>query len=338
MNLYRCLLLILCLQIVVSCTNSTLNKPQTYNQEALGTYLSMTFFADEQFDLSKKVDSTITAINQSMSTYIPTSDISKINKGSVIKVDHMFQENFMKSKEIYEITNGYFDPTVGLLVNYYGLGPEKYNLEVNDANTDSLMQYVGFNKVKLDQQQQIIKSHPSVFLDFNAIAKGYAVDRIGVLLEQLGINNYIIDIGGEILAKGTNLERDGSWKVGIDRPSEGNTERAYDYILSLNNKAIATSGNYRKFNEEESGEKYVHTINPKTGQSEKSDILSASVIANDCMTADAFATAFMSMGFERSLEVFNGLDDIEVLFIYIDDENEIQSFVSEGLKSKLEKI
>ncbi|MCH8534219.1 MAG: FAD:protein FMN transferase [Flavobacteriaceae bacterium] len=322
----------------VSCTSNLSNQPQVYTQEALGTYLSMTYFADERKDFSQAVDSTINAINQSMSTYIDTSDISQINQGKQLSVDDMFKDNFLKAKEIHQLTKGYFDPTVGLLVNYYGFGPQKLSLEVNDHNTDSLMQYVGFDQVELNAQQQIIKKHPSIYIDFNAIAKGYTVDRIGVLLEQNGISNYIIDIGGEILAKGNNVERDNSWRVGIDRPAEGNNERAYDYIVALNNQAIATSGNYRKYNEGADGEKYVHTIDPLSGKSVKSDVLSASVITSDCMTADAYATAFMSMGYQKSVEIIESLDEIEALFIFIDDANQIQTYVSKGLEDFIEKI
>lgn len=325
--------------LFISCNPSQQNKPQVYNQNALGTYLSMTFFADEKKDFAKEVDSTISAINQSMSTYIETSDISKINRGELINVDQMFKENFHKAKEIYEQTDAYFDPTVGLLVNYYGFGPKKLDLEINDKNTDSLMQYVDFNQVKLNSNQQIIKNHPSVYIDFNAIAKGYAVDRIGVLLEQHGINNFIIDIGGEIVAKGENLQRNGAWRVGIDRPAEGrNDERTYDYVVNLYSQAIATSGNYRKFSEDEKGNKFVHTINPKTGKSEKSDILSASVIASDCMTADAFATAFMSMGFEKTLALVQEIDNIEVVLIYVDQTNELNTYISKELKKTINQV
>lgn len=325
--------------LFISCNPSKKNEPQVYNQEALGTYLSMTFFADEKKDFAKEVDSTIAAINQSMSTYIETSDISKINRGELITVDHMFEENFHKAKEIYEQTDAYFDPTVGLLVNYYGFGPKKLDLEINDKNTDSLMQYVGFNQVELNSNQQVIKNHPSVYIDFNALAKGYAVDRIGVLLEQHGINNFIIDIGGEIVAKGENLQRNGAWRVGIDRPAEGrNDERTYDYVVNLYNQAIATSGNYRKFSEDEKGNKFVHTINPKTGKSEKSDILSASVIASDCMTADAYATAFMSMGFEKTLALVQEIDNIEVVLIYVNQTNELNTYISKELKKSINQV
>lgn len=324
--------------LFISCNTSQQNKPQVYNQNALGTYLSMTFFADEKKDFAKKVDSTISAINQSMSTYIENSDISKINRGELITVDHMFEENFNKAKEIYKQTDAYFDPTVGLLVNYYGFGPKKLDLEISDKNTDSLMQYVGFNQVELNSNQQIIKNHPSVYIDFNAIAKGYAVDRIGFLLEQHGINNFIIDIGGEIVAKGENLQRNGAWRVGIDRPAEGNDERTYDYVVDLYNQAIATSGNYRKYSQDEKGNKFVHTINPKTGKSEKSDILSASVIASDCMTADAFATAIMAMGYSKAIQLLKKDDTIQAILIYVDDKNDVQTFISEGVEDYLVKI
>ncbi len=320
-----------------SCELPEIIEPKVLNGEALGTYYSMTYFDEEHLDISMAIDSTFNAINASMSTYIKDSDISKMNRGKRIQADHMFVENFVASKKIHDLTNGYFDPTVGILVNYYGFGPQKMNLEINQRNTDSLMQYVGFDKVNLSEDNYLIKAHDSIFLDFNAIAKGYAVDRLGHLLESYGILNYIIDIGGEIVAKGKNLQREGPWRVGIDRPSEGNDERAYDYVLTLDDKAIATSGNYRKYNEDESGNKFVHTINPKTGKSEKSDVLSASVLASDCMTADAYATAFMSMGFDSSKKI---LDEIEVdaVLIYVDDNNESQTFVSENLRDFIEKI
>jgi thiamine biosynthesis lipoprotein len=323
--------------LLVACQSKTQPdvEVQVYSGNALGTTFEIQFFAETELEIGQQIDSTFTILNNSLSTYIPTSDISKINQGDTsVVVDNQFKTNFLASKEIFKLTNGYFDPTVGVLVNAYGFGPKKYNIELNQKSIDSLMQFVGLDKVELDANNHIIKQYSETFLDFNSIAKGYAVDRLAALLNQYDVEHYLIEVGGELVAKGKNLSKESLWRIGIDKPNPEPTptRELLQFIVELDHRAMATSGNYRKFKTDEFGNKFVHTINPKTGESEASDILSASVFAGNCMLADAYATAFMAMGFEHTKELLPKLKGIEVILIYADGQ-EVNTFISQGMKA-----
>lgn len=330
--------LLICFFLLVACNTEMKSTPQVYSGNALGTTFQLQFFYENELEISKAIDSTFQVLNQSLSTYIPTSDISKINQGdSTIVVDEQFITNFQTSKSIFEVTDKYFDPTVGILVNAYGFGPVKYDLEMNQQNIDSLMQFVGFDKVALNAKNQIIKKHPETFLDFNSIAKGYAVDRLAALLDQYQVEDYLVEVGGELVGKGKNLMSNESWKVGIDKPNSDETKKRelLQYIIKLDNRAMATSGNYRKSKTDEKGNKFVHTINPKTGKSEASDILSATVFAENCMLADAYATAFMAMGFDQTMALLPRLENVDVLLIYAKGQ-EVDTYISESLNEFIE--
>ncbi|MEM1340635.1 MAG: FAD:protein FMN transferase [Bacteroidota bacterium] len=301
--------------------------------DALGTTYSIIYLEDEELDLQKEIDSVFQVVNQSMSTYLPNSDISKINEGdSTIIVDKMFREVFLLSKEIYEASEGYFDPTVGVLVNAWGFGPGE-QIVLDSLKVDSLLQYVGFNKVKLTPKGTIVKDLKELSFDFNAIAKGYAIDRLGALLEEKNIKNFLVEVGGEVLTKGENKITNKQWTVGIDDPQVENG-RQLKRIISLKDRALASSGNYRKFRvDPDTGEKYVHTINPKTGYTKNSKVLGTSVIANDCATADAYATAFMAMDLKDSKQLLTQNTALEAYIIYLDDAGSAQEFMTPGFKA-----
>lgn len=297
---------------------------------ALGTTYSIIYIADEELDYQQEIDSTFQVLNQSMSTYIPTSDISKINEGdTTIVVDEMFREVFDISTKVHAASNGYFDPTVGVLANAWGFGPGK-QLNLDSLKVDSLLSYVGWEKVKMNKDNTITRSNPSIRFDFNAVAKGYAIDRLGAMLDAKGIQNYLVEVGGEVLAKGTNLVSGNEWTVGIDDP-QVETGRQLKRIVTLKDRAMASSGNYRKFRvDPETGEKYVHTIDPKTGYTKNSNVLATSVVANTCAVADAFATSFMAMDLEKSKEILKQHDELEAYIIYLDEEGHTQEFFTEG--------
>ena len=300
---------------------------------ALGTSYSIIYLDDNKLDFQSSIDSVFQVVNQSMSTYISDSDISKINQGdSTVVVDHMFKEVFELSRKIYQESNGFFDPTVGALVNAWGFGPEK-QIALDSSKVDSILHYVGFDKVRLNPNGTITKAQPQIYFDFNAIAKGYAIDRLGAMLDQKGIQNYLVEVGGEVLTKGVNTISKKNWTVGIDDP-QVEFGRELKQIISLKNRALASSGNYRKFRIDSStGTKYVHTINPKTGYTKNSKILAASVIADNCATADAYATTFMAMELESSKLLIETLKDIEVYIIYLDDQGNSKEFMTSGFKS-----
>ena len=307
------------------------NKPyQTYSYSgfALGTNFNILYNFDKPLkNLNKLTDSIFFDLNKSLSTYMPSSDISKINNGdNSILVDENFKKVFKASKIIWEDSGGYFDPTIGLLTNAYGLGP---NTNPNySINVDSLLNFTGFEKVNLTDNK--INLQKGMFLDFNAIAKGYGVDLISNLLKANGIDNFLIDIGGEMYASGINSVSNTSWRVGISDPT--NPEKTKQKIF-IKDKGLASSGNYRKFLINPiSGDKIVHTINPLNGSARETNILAVSVIAKDCMTADGYATAFMAMPLEKTKNLINTNPDIEAMVVFIDSQNEINTFYSQGFE------
>ncbi len=333
----KLLFLIASVFLIVSCENSEHPNVQVYQGEALGTTYMVKFFSDEELNFEKAMDSIMEEINISMSTYMTGSDISKINRGdSTVQVDKHFQRVYKASKKIYEQSNGFFDPTVGALVNAYGFGPGKSLKEIDSTELDSLRNLVGFDKLNLTEDNYIMKTNPSIYIDFNAIAKGYAIDVIAHYLETHDSENFLIELGGELRARGINLENDSEWIVGIDDPMQQEGNRSLYAKLKLKNSAMATSGNYRKYREDSaSGQQYVHTINPLTGKAEKSNLLSASVLGENCMMADGYATAFMALGLERSQEMLSRLEGVEVYFIYSSENGEMKDYISEGFKKQL---
>jgi len=320
------LLFIILLFLFISCENEQ-NNLKILEGDAIGTTFSIRYLDTTNKTFNTKIDSLIKAVNKSVSTYIPTSDISKINKGDTsIVVDEFFKEIFFKSEKIYNETNGDFDPTVGILVNAWGFGPEKAINNLDSVKIQELLKFVGFDKVSL-KNGSVKKMYPEIYFDFNAIAKGYLVDVFGRLFEQDTIKNYMIEIGGEIRARGVNQHGE-FWRIAIENPNEDGT-RSFATTIQLQNESMATSGNYRKFWTTEEGGKYVHTINTKTGYATASNLLSASVISkSDCADVDGYATAFMAMGLEKSQEFLANHKELKAFLIYADKNGEMQTFKS----------
>jgi len=285
------------------------------------------------------IDSVVTVVNNSMSTYIPESDISKINSGdTAIVVDQMFKEVFALSRKVNQSTQQYFDPTVGGLRNAYGFGDTKPLEEMDSLTLDSMMQYVGLDKIEITEEGTVIKKYPEMYLDFNAVAKGYGIDRIAVYLESIGADDFLIELGGEIYAKGANQNSEKPWSVGVENIYSSIENRQHRAVVYLKDKAMAGSGNYRKNRVDSlTGKLYVHTINPLTGKAEKIDILSASVIANTCAEADAYATSFMAMGIEKSKEALSKLDDVEAYLVFSNGENVTGTYVTGGFEKMMMK-
>ena len=284
------------------------------NGDALGTTYNIILDSRlDKSDLSKSIDSIFNVINNSMSTYLESSIISDVNKNIKTQLDEHFIKVFNKSKEVWEESDKYFDPTVGILVNAYGFGPLVLSDDIDVSSIESLKYLVGFDKVFLNNNNEVVKENKDIFIDFNSIAKGYSVDLIGEFLFEKQINNYLIEVGGEILAKGINNQTKSTWKLGIQDPL--NQDRSIQTV-KLNNKALATSGNYRKFRlDSQTGERYVHTINPITGFTSKNNILSVSVISEDCITSDAWATALLSLDLERGRTIIDQKESLEALWI-----------------------
>ncbi len=304
---------------------------------ALGTSYSIIFYDTELRDYSKEIDSLFVAMNKSMSTYKDDSDISKINRGdSTLVIDHMFEEVFELSKRMNKQTNGNFDPTVGVLVNAWGFGQGK-QIDLDSTKVDSLLEFVGFNKVRLESDKTIHKNNLDILFDFNAVAKGYTVDRLGVLLDQKGIKNYLIEVGGELTTKGINKVKNKDFVVGIDNPRASDRSVPISKI-NLKNKSMASSGNYRHYRvDEKTGKRYVHTIDPITGFSKNSNVLAVSVLADSCAEADAFATSFMVMDLDESMELLSRVTNIDAYFIYVGVNGETRFFSTDGFSKVMLK-
>ena len=267
-------LLVITSLLLVSCKKEL--KKVKLSGPIFGTFYDINYFSEEHRSYQKEVDSLFSVINKSMSNYQENSDISKVNKHALDSVDKHFVNVFKTSKVIYKETKGVFDPTIGKLVNAWNFGSEHNKTRLDSLKIDSLMQFVGFDKIRL-KNSKLIKQSPKPYIDFNAIAKGYGVDVIGRFLESKNIKNYLVNIGGEIRSKGINVEKASGWTVGIENPNFDGTQ-SYDKIFVLKDKSMATSGTYRKFKIDEDGNRYAHIINTKTGYPTKTNILSVSKI------------------------------------------------------------
>ncbi len=301
--------------------------------KAQGTTYTVSYLSAEQKDFSFQIDSLLKAFDLSLSQWNENSVVSRVNRNdSTVVADEFFKTVFVRALQIAEETNGAFDPTVAPLVNAYGFG-FKHKSKTDSKTIDSLRQLVNYKNISLDENGKIRKKDLRMQLDFNALAQGYSVDVVSLFLETKGIENYLVEIGGETRAKGKNSERK-HWRIGIDKPLENLAERELQAVISLENKSLATSGNYRKFYEE-NGVKYSHTINPKTGYPVRHSLLSATVVANNCMDADAYATAFMVIGLEEAKTFLAGHKELDALLIYSDETGALKTFVTEGLKEKI---
>jgi thiamine biosynthesis lipoprotein len=290
-----------------------------------GTSYSVIYNSDINYE--SQFDSLFYVINKSMSTYQVNSDISKLNRNESHVVDAHFIKVFRASKDICKNTAGAFDPTIGAIVNAWDFGPEEKIVNLDSLKIDSLMLSVGLQKVKLIGNK-IIKPE-GTFIDFNAIAKGYGVDVIGQFLESKNINNYLVEIGGEIRVRGENVEKDAPWKVGVEMP-HFNGEQSILKAIAVRDEAMATSGTYRKFKVDKDGNRYAHIIDTKTGYPSKTNVLSISVIASDCMTADGYATAFKAMGIEHVKTFLETHPELKVFFIFENDKNEFETLSLNG--------
>ena len=315
--------LISSLFIIVSCHKESV-APVKLQGFVFGTSYNIIYYV-VGISFEEEIIQLFEDINNSISTYIPTSDISRINSGdSGVIVDAYFKEIFSKSERIFKETKGYFDPTVGNLVNAWGFGPEKSMNNIDSSRVKDLMKFVGFDKVTIENNQ-VIKKYSETYFDFNSIGKGYGLDIIARFLESKKIKNYLIEIGGEVRVKGTKPEGK-IWTVQLENPNTDGTRSAYTY-LQLTNSSMASSGNYRKFRMAPTGEKYVHTINPKTGFALESNLLAATVIAElDCADVDAYATAFMAMGLEKTVKFLEAKPHLKVVLIYVNEAGDLAEF------------
>ena len=311
--------------VMVACQPSVNEKVYLIEGEAQGSTYHIKYIAERDENLKPAIDSILEVIDRSMSTYRTDSAISKINQGdTTVVVDEHFRKVFEASQQIWQESEGLFDPTVGVLVNAWGFGKQKISEAdlPTDKKIDSLRKYVGFDKVALTEKNLIKKRYTEILFDFNAIAQGYTSDVVANYLSTRGIKNYIVEIAGEMYLKGKNTVEDKSWTIGVENPLKPLDDRDLVATIQFTNQGLATSGNYRKVWTDSNGHKYVHSINPLTGRATQSDVLSATVVAPSTMLADGYATMFMVMGLAKSKAFLEKHPDLAVLLVYSDDKHQ----------------
>ncbi len=293
--------------LLLGCNQPSENKPMHIEGNVFGSYFAIDYYGEK--DYSTEMEKIFNEIDKSVSTYRQDSEISIWNIGNdSITVSAYFLEIAEIAQKIFQESEGYYDPTVKTLVEGWGFGNGKPNASLSQNQVDSLLQYVGYDKIEVfKNKHQIKKSNSGIQLDYNSIAPGYTADKIAEFLLEKKVENFLIDIGGEIHCNGKSLSSDSPWKVGIEDPTKDVNHRTYLEIVPLENQSLATSGNYRKVKTDNLGRKIVHTINPKTGMPEVSNILSATIVTDLCSEADAYATASMAMGYPKAAKFLEKL-------------------------------
>lgn len=317
---------------LLGCNNSP-SKYITNNGMVYGTYYNFKYDSPEGKDLQEDINEELERLNLIFSHYEPASTISKINRNESVDLEPEFINCFNRAMEISAISGGAFDITAGPLINAWGFGPEE-RASMTPETVDSLKAFTGYHKIRIEDGK-VIKENPAMKLNMSAIAKGYTCDLMGDFLSDKGCENYMVDIGGEVVAKGIN-DKGKVWTIGIREPNEDPFNTDLNAAIELPDHALATSGNYMNFYEK-NGKRYAHTIDPASGYPVQHSLLSATVLANDCMTADAFATAFMVLGKDAGIEIASNINDIEIYFIYAEEGGNNQVYMSEGFKQYLRK-
>ena len=296
---------------------------------AQGSYYAVTYYDEQNRNFQREIDSIFHAVDMSVNLWVDSSIISKVNRNEEVALDSIFIDNFNIAQEAARLSDGYFDPTISPIVAAWG-----FSYKSGDSLTpqliDSLRQLVDYRNIRIENGK-VVKENPAMTLDFNAIAQGYTSDLIARFLESRGVKNFLVDTGGEIMARGE--KPDGKpWIVGIEKPAENmDSERIVQTRIALCDKGLVTSGSTRKY-VERNGKRYSHCINPKTGYPVEHQLLSVTVMAENSVWADALASICMVMGKERSLPLIQNMDGVEAYYIFVNGQNELETFATEGFK------
>jgi thiamine biosynthesis lipoprotein len=330
----------LILSLIVILTSCNMRRPVIRNFTGLTQGTTYSIVYDDRINISpgnlkEKVDSILHDFDMSLSTYMDSSIISKINRNEQATPDSFFVEVFNRSVEVSNMTGGAFDITIGPLVRAWGFGPDDHK-NFTEEKRDSLMKLVGMDKVSL-VNGKVVKKVPGLMLDVNAIAQGYSVDVVCRFFKSLGLKDYLVEIGGEVMAVGS--KGGAPWRIGIDRPEDNNMIPGQELqaIIRVKNKAVSTSGNYRKFYVE-NGIKYSHTIDPKTGYPAKNQLLSATIVADNCTMADGIATACMVLGKDKAIEFIKSHPQFSAYFVFSDESGNFKTWESDDLKKKISEV
>ena len=316
-----------CCLAVLSCTS----QPQKTTLQGLaqGSYYAITYFDDENRDFQREIDSIFHAIDLSVNLWVDSSVISKVNRNEEVALDKIFIDNFELAQKAAQLSDGYFDPTIAPIVAAWGFS-YKNGDSITPQKIDSLRGLVDYRKVRIEEGK-VVKDDPRITLDFNAIAQGYTSDLIAAFLDSKGIKNYLVDTGGEIMAKGGKPNGD-PWIVGIEKPADSwDSERIVHTRIALRDKGLVTSGSTRKYVERH-GKRYSHSIDPKTGYPVEHHLLGVTVLAENSAWADALASICMVMGLEKSLPLIESMDGVEAYYIFMSDNGQYETYVTKGFK------
>jgi thiamine biosynthesis lipoprotein len=328
------------LLLITACTNLPGTKEKKYMSIkglTQGTTYMVKYSTEDSTNYHPHIKMILSDIDSSMSTYKENSIISRINQNDPsVRVDQYFRDVYQTARRVSGMTNGAFDITVAPLVNAWGFGFTEKK-ELDSAKVDSLLDFVGYKTIRLEDAR-VYKDKDATMIDMSAIAQGYAVDVIGEFLEKKDVEDYLVEIGGEVRTRGENPDGE-VWRIGIDKPLDSSSfgQRELQAIVSLEDQCIATSGNYRQFYVED-GVKYSHTINPRTGYPVEHNLLSVSVFADKCVFADALATAFMVMGMKKSKEFLKDHQSLGAYFIYSDKEGNFQIDYTQNVKDLIRQL
>lgn len=321
-------LLVICMVLLAACAR----QPQKRVLEGLaqGSYYAITYYDEQGRDFQQGIDSIFHAVDLSVNLWVDSSVISKVNRNEEVVLDPIFIDNFNIAQQAAELSGGYFDPTISPLVAAWGFS-YKNGDSITPQLIDSLRQLVDYRKVRIEDGK-LVKDNPAMQLDFNAVAQGYTSDLIAAYLESQGIQHYLVDTGGEIMAKGG--KPDGKpWVVGIEKPAENwDSEQVLQTRVPLRDRGLVTSGSTRKYVERD-GKRYSHCIDPTTGWPVDHQVLSVTVLAENAVWADALASICMVMGMERSLPIIQGMDGVEAYYIFVNGQGALETFATEGFET-----
>ena len=322
--------MILGLVVLASCAKQP--KKIVLQGLAQGSYYAVTYFDEQNRNFQREIDSIFRAVDMSVNLWVDSSVICKVNRNEDVALDSIFIDNFNIAQEAARLSDGYFDPTISPIVAAWGFS-NKTGDSITPQLIDSLKQLVDYRKISIESGK-VVKENPAITLDFNAIAQGYTTDLIAQFLESRGIKNYLVDTGGEIMARGE--KPDGNpWIVGIEKPAENwDSDRILQTCIALRDKGLVTSGSTRKYVERD-GKRYSHCIDPTTGYPVDHQVLSVTVMAKNSACADALASICMVMGMEKSLPLIQRLDGVEAYYIFVNSDNELDTFSTEGFPKSM---
>ncbi len=313
------------LALLASCNQGP--QKMVLQGEAQGSYYAVTYYDEQGRNFQQKIDSIFHAVDVSVNLWVDTSVISKVNRNEEVKLDSIFVDNFRIAQEAASLSDGYFDPTISPIVAAWGFS-YKHGDTITPQLIDSLKQLVDYRNIRIDEGK-VVKANPAMTLDFNAIAQGYTSDLIASFLDSRGIKNYLVDTGGEIMARGEKPNGQ-PWIVGIEKPADNwDSEQVVHTRIALRDKGLVTSGSTRKY-VERNGKRYSHCIDPKTGYPVEHNVLSVTVLAENSVWADALASICMVMGMEKSLPLIESMNGVEAYYIYVNEQNALETFATDG--------